>query len=154
MDGYALDARLTGTIPIGLVPEGLRLDIAVEGTITDGPMTGGSVSGVDYLLLRPDGVAVLDVHEVVTLPSGSVVSLQVRGFATPPFEMPPLETLATPGFEWPDTEVPIHGAVTMQTAEPSLAAFNRTVYGMTGTVNMARGEVHARAHSLATVPAA
>jgi hypothetical protein len=152
MDGYVLEARLTGTIPIGIVPEGLRLDVAVEGTITEGPMAGGHVSGVDYLLLRRDGVAVLDVHETITLPGGSVVALQVRGFATPPFEMPPLETLAAPDFAWPDVDVPIHGAVTMQSAEPSLAALNHTVYGMNGTVNMARGEVRASARSLAAVP--
>ncbi|MGY1704204.1 DUF3237 family protein [Geodermatophilus sp. SYSU D00697] len=152
MDGYVLAARLPSTIPIGLVPEGLRLDVGVEGTITEGPMTGGRVTGVDHLLIRRDGTAVLDVHETITLPGGGIVSLQVRGFATPPFEMPPLETLAAPGFEWPDVEVPIHGAVTMQTAEPSLAALNHTVYGMTGTVNMARGEVRASARSIAAVP--
>ncbi len=53
---------------------------------------------------------------------------------------------------WPDVDVPIHGAVTMRTGDPSPAAGNRTVLGMTGTVDMARGTVRARAENLARVP--
>ena len=151
MDGYVLEAVITGMVPIGLVPEGLRMDVPVEGTVTDGPMAGGRVTGVDHLLVRPDGIGVLDVREVVHLPGGTAVALSITGYAHPPFPMPPLEEI-TPDMQWPDAEVPIHGAVTMRTGDPSLTAVNRTVYGMTGTVNMARGTIRARAESLARVP--
>ena len=151
MDGYAVEATITGMVPIGLVPEGLRMDVAVEGTMTDGPMAGGRLTGTDHLLMRPDGIGVLDVREVVHLPTGTAVSLTITGYAHPPFPMPPLDQI-TPDTEWPDVDVPIHGAVTMRTGDPSLAAVDRTVYGMTGTVNMARGTIRGRAESLARVP--
>jgi hypothetical protein len=151
MDGYVLEARITGMVPIGLTPEGLRMDVPVEGTITDGPMAGGRVTGVDHLLLRPDGIGVLDVREVVHLPAGTAVALSVTGYAHPPYPVPPLEEIG-PDMPWPDADVAIHGAVTMRTGDPSLAAVNGTVFGMTGTVNMATGIIRARAESLARVP--
>ena len=151
MDGYVLEATISGMVPIGVVPEGLRLDVGVEGTIPEGPLAGGRVTGTDYLLIRPDGVGVLDVREVVHLPGGTTVSLTVMGYLTPPFPMPPLDQIG-PDTEWPDADTPIHGAVTMRTGDPSLAVLNRTVYGMTGAVNVARGTIRARAESLARVP--
>ncbi|SFT99300.1 Protein of unknown function [Geodermatophilus amargosae] len=153
MDGYVLEATISGMVPIGVVPEGLRMDVGVEGTITEGPMAGGQVTGTDYLLVRPDGIGVLDVREVVRLPAGATVSLAVTGYLHPPFPLPPLDQI-TPDTEWPDVDVPVHGAATMRTADPSLAALNRTVYGMTGAVNMARGQIRARAESLARVAVA
>ncbi|MGY1781830.1 DUF3237 family protein [Geodermatophilus sp. SYSU D01036] len=150
MDGYVLEAAVSGMVPIGVVPEGLRIDVGVEGTITDGPMVGGRVVGTDFLLVRHDGVGVLDVREVVHLPAGTTVAVAVTGYLIPPFPIPPLDEI-TPDTEWPDVDVPIHGAATLRTADPSLAALNRTVYGMTGTVNMARGQIRARAESLARV---
>ena len=153
MDGYVLEATISSMVPIGLVPEGLRMDVGVEGTITEGPMAGGRVTGTDFLLIRPDGIGVLDVREVVHLPAGTAVSLTVAGYAHPPYPLPPLEQMG-PDTEWPDVDVPIHGAATMRTADPSLTALNRTVYGMTGTVNMARGQIRARAESLARVAVA
>ena len=35
MDAYAYEATLTRVVPIGLVPEGLRLDAHYTGTITE-----------------------------------------------------------------------------------------------------------------------
>ena len=63
MDGYAFEAEMTRVVPIGLVPEGLRLNAYYQGRITEGPLTGDTVDGVDYFLLRRDGVGVLDVWD-------------------------------------------------------------------------------------------
>ncbi len=114
-------------------------------------MAGGRVTGIDHLLLRREGIGVLDVEEVVHLPAGTAVALSVTGYAVPPYPVPPLEEIG-PDMPWPEVDVPVHGAVTMRTGDPSLAAVNRTVLGMTGTVNMARGTIRARAESLARVP--
>ncbi|MGY1736953.1 DUF3237 family protein [Geodermatophilus sp. SYSU D00684] len=153
MDGYVLEATMTGTVPIGVVPEGLRMDVGIEGTMLEGPMVGAQVTGTDFLLIRADGVGVLDVRMVALLPAGTTVSLIVRGYLVLPFPLPPLDQI-TPDTEWPDVEVPMHGAVTMQTGDLALAALNRTVYGMTGTLNVARGQIHARTQSLAQVAVA
>ena len=61
---YRFDAELTEIVPIGLVPEGVRLDAHFEGTVTAGALEGMHVRGVDYLLLRADGVGVIDAYEL------------------------------------------------------------------------------------------
>lgn len=152
VDGYAFEATMTRVVPIGLVPEGLRLDAHFQGTITEGPLTGDTVDGVDYLLLRRDGIGVMDVRQVFSGEGGRTVSTRVHGYLTPPGPMPPLEAIADPAFTWPDAEIPMHGAVDLRTAAPELQALNATVFGLTGTVNVARGELRVRARSLARVP--
>jgi hypothetical protein len=42
--------------------------------------------------------------------------------------------------------------VLLHTGDPSPAVLNRTVYGMTGTANMAQGQIRTRAEGLARVP--
>ena len=152
MDGYAFEATMTRVVPIGLVPEGLRLDVHYQGTITEGPLSGDAVEGVDYFLLRRDGVGVIDVRQVFSGEAGRTVATEVHGYLTSPAPMPPLEEVADPSFAWPDVELPMHGAVDLRTAAPELQALNATVFGYTGTVNVARGELRARAKSLAQVP--
>jgi hypothetical protein len=152
VDGYAFEATITRVVPIGLVPEGLRLDAYYQGRMTEGPLTGDTVDGVDYLLLRRDGVGVIDVRQVFSGEGGRTVTTRVHGYLTPSGPMPPLEAMADPGFAWPDAEIPMHGAVDLRTAAPELQELNATVYGFTGTVNVARGELRIRAQSLARVP--
>ena len=65
--------------------------------------------------------------------------------------MPPLEELADPAFAWPDIDLHMHGAVDLRTAAPELQAVNSTVFGFTGTTNVARRELRIRAQSLARV---
>ncbi len=151
MDGYAFEAVLTGVDPIGLVPEGLRLDAHYEGSATEGPLAGDKVRGTDHLLLRRDGVGVVDVRQVVLSSGGRAVSVYARGYVTPQGAMPPLEVLADPAFAWPDLAIPMHGSVTMRTGAPELQAVNSTVYGFTGTVNVGTGQIRVRAQSLAQV---
>jgi len=66
MDGYAFEARFTNIVPIGLTPVGLRVDLDYTGTITDGPLTGATISGADFFLLRPDGIGQVNVRERIT----------------------------------------------------------------------------------------
>ena len=151
METYAYEATMTRMVPIGLVPEGLRLDAHYTGTITEGPLAGDAVEGVDYLLLRPDGVGVIDVRQMFSGAGGRTVTSRVHGYITPLGPLPPLEELADPAFVWPDAEMPMHGAFDLRTAAPELQALNSTVYGFTGTVNAGRGELRVRAQSLARV---
>ena len=151
MDGYAFEATMTRVVPIGLVPEGLRLNAHYQGKITDGPLTGDTVDGVDYLLLRPDGVGVIDVRQVFSGAGGRTVTSRAHGYLTPLGPLPPLEELADPAFAWPDAEMPMHGAVDLRTAAPELQVVNATVFGFTGTVNAGRRELRVRAQSLARV---
>ena len=152
MDGYAFEATMTRVVPIGLVPEGLRLNAYYQGRITEGPLTGDTVDGVDYFLLRRDGVGVVDVRQVFSGEGGRTVAAEVHGYVAAPSPMPPLEEVADPAFVWPDVDLPMHGAVDLRTAVPEMRALNATVFGFTGTLNVARGELRVRAQTLARVP--
>ena len=141
MDGYGFQAQVNRIAPVGLVPEGLRIDLGFAGTLTEGTLTGAAIDGTDYLLIRPDGVAVVDARELVTGADGTTASVRVDGYIVPPFQMPELPALLDPSFSWPDADLPMHGSARWQSAAPALDAVNRSVYACTGTVNMARGSI-------------
>lgn len=75
---YRFQAQLSAN-RVGLVPEGLLMANSFEGTITDGFMRGGRVWGIDQLLIRSDGLSVIDAPKTLTLGERSVVEL-VRGY--------------------------------------------------------------------------
>ena len=152
MDEYAFEADITEVVPIGLVPEGLRIDAHFQGTVVEGPLAGDTVTGIDHLQLRRDGVGVMDVRMVARSATGRTVSWYAGGYLTPEGEMPPLEVVGDPGFVWPDLEIPMHGWATMRSPAPDLQPVNSTVYGFTGTNNVARGQLRVRGQSLARIP--
>lgn len=141
MDRYGFQAQVNRIAPVGLVPGGLRSDVGFAGTLTDGPLAGGTIEGVDYLLIRPDGVGIIDARELITTTDGTAVSVHAEGYVVPPFAMPDLTVLLDPYFSWPDVDLPLHGSARLQSAAPALEAVNRIVYSFTGTVNMARGSL-------------
>lgn len=149
MDQYAFRAQLTRLSPIGITPAGLRLDVGFAGTVVKGPLAGCTIEGVDYLLIRPDGVGVVDAHELISGDDHPATALHARGYVVPPFSMPELSILADPSFSWPDVDLPLHGSSVAQARDDALAAANRTVYGWTGNVNVARGTLEIDACSLA-----
>lgn len=149
MHEYGFRGRLTRLTPIGLVPDGLRLDVAFAGTITDGPLAGCAMEGIDYLLIRHDGIGVVDARELVTTDQGLATAVHATGYILPPFAMPELSVLADPAFTWPDVDLPMHGASRVQTADPDLAAATRIIYGWTGSVNVAQATLEVHARSLA-----
>ena len=145
MDSYAFEAEFTAVKPLGVTPHGLRIDVEFAGLVTDGPLAGKALTGTDYLLIRSDGVAQIDVREVISDGATVFATLRVMGYIVPPDPMPPLEVLASPGFEWPDAEIPIHGASFWETADPAFAAAAATVYAWSGTVNVAAGTIRVSA---------
>jgi hypothetical protein len=141
MDGYGFQGQLTRLAPVGLVSGGLRSDVGFAGTVTDGPLAGSTIEGVDYLLIRHDGVGVIDARELITTADETTVSVHAEGYIVPPFEVPDLRALADPSFSWPDVDLPMHGSARLQSAVPALEVVNRSVYSFTGAVNMARGSL-------------
>lgn len=149
MEGYSFQAQLTRLSPVGLVPEGLRIDVGFAGRITTGVLAGSDIEGVDYLLIRPDGVGVIDARERIAAPDGTSIALHAEGYVVPVFDMPELSTLLDPGFRWPDVDLPVHGSVRMQAGPPLFDVVNRSVYSFTGAVNMARGSLVVAARRIA-----
>jgi hypothetical protein len=77
---YRFTASLTETEVVGVVPEGLRLDVHFEGQVIAGALVGARVRGLDYLLLRADGVGVIDEYETIDAGDGRVVSAHAQGY--------------------------------------------------------------------------
>lgn len=151
MDGYRFQAQITRVSPVGVVADGLRVNLGFDGTVGSGPMAGRRLDGTCYLRVRADGVGVIDARELVTGEPGEVVSIEVGGYVVPPAGLPDLPVLADPAFRWPDLELPMHGWTRTQTAAAEL---NRTVFGFTGAVNMGRGTLVVEAQPLAAGAAA
>lgn len=150
MERYAFRASVTGASPIGLTPSGVRLDAQFTGRITDGPLTGCTVEGIDYLLIRPDGVGVIDARQLVSDGNRVIAAVRAAGYVFAPSLVPDLVVLADPAFQWPDEDLPLHGAHFWELADA--AGFSRaasTVYGFNGTLNVATGALEISGHSLA-----
>jgi hypothetical protein len=148
MDNYSFTGQFTDMKAIGITPSGLRLDVSFAGTVTEGALAGERLQGIDYLLIRPDGIAVVDARELIGSGVERQLAVVASGYIVAPFEMPPLAVLASPSFTWPDVELPMHGSSRVETSDPTLAAANHTVYAWTGTVNVARASLAVAAHSV------
>jgi len=138
---YRFEAHLD-VVPIGLVPDGIRMANTFEGRVTHGLMEGARVWGIDHLLLRADGVAVLDAQK--TLSQGAThVHEHLRGYGLPPdgMAMPPLEALLDPTFKWPDVLFPILGSSTFAAAAPDVQFLNRAIARVDGWFSFATGRL-------------
>lgn len=147
---YRFEAELTELNPVGLLPEGLRFANPFAGRVTDGPLAGARIWGVDHFLLRPDGVGVIDAPETLSRDGLHVIG-HARGYALPPagLSLPPLEALLEPDFTWPDVPFRIAGSVMFRTADPRLDHLNRAVAVIRGEVNMATGHLVIEARAAA-----
>jgi hypothetical protein len=141
---YRFKAALTETVLVGLVPEGIRLDVHFAGQVTAGALVGARLRGINYLLLRGDGIGVIDEYETIDASDGRVVSAHAQGYIVPPkgAEFPPPEVLLSPDFTWPDdVPLPLHGFVLYRTGAPDLAHLNRTVASFHGHVDVGRTQL-------------
>lgn len=137
---YHMDATLTVSVPIGVVDEGFRVDNTFEGSITGGPLSGAVVRGIDYYLIRADGIGVIDAREVIIPEGGGLaVGARARGYIRPPagLPVPPLAELLDPAFRWPDVPFPIEVFQTFTTGAPEHAWLNDVVVSHLGEVNYA-----------------
>ena len=138
---YRFEAQLEFNV-VGLVAEGLQMSNPFEGRVTEGAFKGARVWGIDPFLLRRDGVGIIDVPKTIS-GDGWHVYEHVRAFSFPPegMEIPPLEALLAPGFEWPDVPFPIQGSSTFRTGTPGLAWLNHAVARVDGWASMATGQL-------------
>ena len=66
---------------IGPVPEGIRANFYLDGGVIDGPRLKGKVLpvGADYLLIRKDGVGILDVRATFETDDGALIYAPYSG---------------------------------------------------------------------------
>jgi hypothetical protein len=111
------EGLFTEYVPVGLVPEGLRIDVHFEAQVTAGLLAGARVRGIDYYLQRTDGVGIIDVYATIEAGDGCTVSVHGQGYVVPPdnLELPPLEVQFSPDYTQPDLPFPIHGFALFRT---------------------------------------
>jgi hypothetical protein len=124
--GVALADVLAGATPPP--PEGVRLDIAFEGVVTGARLAGTAV-GVDHAHVRADGCTELHIHARITTADGANVALVADGVGTP----------VAGGV------VEIREAARLHSSDPRYRWVNARVLWGTGTVDVARREIHLRA---------
>ncbi len=80
-EGVRLLATLSGTVtdvlPYGETPHGLRVDVSFEGLLAG--MINGAMQGIDYSLVRGDGVVEIDVRASILTDDGAAISARIRG---------------------------------------------------------------------------
>jgi hypothetical protein len=143
---YRFEADLE-MIPVGLTPEGIRIMVGYEGEISVGMLEGARAWGIDPLLLRADGVGVVDTAK--TISDGETTLYEhMHAYCIPPqgLELPPPEAILDPSFEWPDAEFPILGFSTFRSGHPGYGDLNTTIAAIEGWANFAteRNAIEAR----------
>ena len=142
-----VEAQIVNMEVIGLVPEGLRIDSHTRGVVTEGFLAGATTTGVDYLLIRHDGVSVLDARWLVVHADGFSAAITIKGFSGEPTPGL-LEAMLDPEFEFPDVDSPAHAAAWFQTMAPQYAFLNHTVFGCNATINMVQGVIRSTCRPL------
>lgn len=123
---------------IGPVPEGIRANFYLAGGLVDGPRFRGKVLpvGADYLLLRKDGIGLLDVRATFESHDGALVYAPYTGVLD----------AGADGYErflrndLPPT-MPIRTVLRFLTAQPAYAWMNRLQCFGVGEVDLARSRV-------------
>lgn len=146
---YRVEGQLDEMYPIGIFPEGIRFHNDFEGTVVDGPFTGGRFFGLDQFLLRRDGVGVIVAPEVID-DGEHRVALEVRGYVVPPpgAPVPPLEAILAPGFEFPDAPFRVTATALATTAAPEFQYLNSATIVVEGEVNLATGALTVEARAI------
>ncbi len=139
---YRFEGALEQAAPIGLVSDGLRLDVPFAGRIVAGELAGGRGWGVDYLVQRRDGVGVIDARDTFEIPGGHLHA-QARGFVVTPdgVDAPSPTEMLDPGFSPADVRLAVNAYALCQTGVPAYEHLNRALVKVDGWVNMATGEL-------------
>ena len=112
--------------------EGARIDVHFEGPAT-GARLKGTVKGVDYLHIRADGRAQLNIHAEITTEDGKKIALAADGVAIP--------QEGSPVFQ-------LRENVTLTSNHPEYAWVNPLQIWAPGTVDVAKGEVRIKAYAV------
>ncbi len=128
---------------VGLVPEGIRMEVQLSGEFTEGLFAGATADWTNHLLIRRDGVRVMDVRGYAETPDGTRLVWTMKGYfgepSPPPLEVR-IEAMLDPEFQFPDVELMLHGAAWFETMAPEFGFVNHTVFSFTGAVNPRHGD--------------
>ena len=141
---FKLTGVIVGMDEIGMVNEGLRIDVDMEGDVAEGLLAGSTGTASSRNLIRHDGVSEFDIRMFIIDPDGAAIAATVMGYQPPLMPMTlaeMLDAMLDPEYAPPDVYGPLHGAAWFQTMAPQYAFLNHSVYWLTGEANMATGHM-------------
>lgn len=99
---FHFEASLASPIPVPNGPQGTRLIVPITGGTFSGPKINGTVEslGADWLTMRADGTAQLDVRALLRTDDGAVIHTSYKGIMAPTDSGPRITT--APLFETGD----------------------------------------------------
>ena len=99
---FHFEATLAAPIPVPNGPQGTRLIVPITGGTISGPKINGTVEslGADWLTMRADGTAQLDVRALLRTDDGGVIHTSYKGIMAPTDSGPRITT--APLFETGD----------------------------------------------------
>ena len=123
-----LKLAVSGMQPIGETQAGNRRIGLVAGGTFEGPRLRGTVlpGGADWIIVRPDGVTMLDVRLVLQTDDGATIGLTYKGLRHGPAAV--MEKLNSGQFVDP-SEYYFRIALTFETASPKYAWLNQ-IFGI------------------------
>lgn len=124
--GASLQMVTTGAAPIPA--SGFRIDVGFEGPVTG--RISGSLRGVDYLEIGPDGRITLHIHGELTTDDGAKIAVHIGGVGLPE----------------PTGRTLIHEHVKLTTADPAHAWVNPLEIWGIGHVDLAAGTIDVAAY--------
>lgn len=134
---YSFDLKLPPEV-IGPLPEGIRANFYLAGGSLEGPRVKAKALpvGADFLLLRKDGICILDVHATFETGEGALIYTDYSGIAEAGHDG--YDRFLANDFP---TKLPLRNAPRFQTSHPDYAWLNRLqCYGV-GEADIAASRV-------------
>ena len=78
-----MKAKVTSLVDYGPTAFGIRFDVGFEGQLS-GETINGKMLGVDYFLMRPDGVGHIDVRAAIHTNDGVKIAVSIKGYMVGP----------------------------------------------------------------------
>jgi len=123
---YTATVELAPPLDLGATPHGHRLIVPITGGALDGPRISAKVlpGGADWIAIRSDGVAELDVRATVETHDGALIYVTIRGYLTNLMEV--VERL-TRGETVPDSDYSFVMSPAYETSDPRYDWLQRTI---------------------------
>jgi hypothetical protein len=148
--GYGLEYISSFTVTlrrelIGPLAEGIRVNYHITGGEVDGPKLRGKFrpGGADFVIMRRDGVGVLDIRATIETQDGAVIYEVASGLT---YTSEDTYERAIKG-DLPPT-IPIRAVVRLSTAHPNYLWVNRLQFVEIGELVRARDELHVDVYAL------
>lgn len=74
-----MKAKVTSLVDYGPTVFGIRFDVGFEGQLS-GETINGKMQGVDYFLMRSDGVGHIDVRAAIHTNDGAKIAVSITGY--------------------------------------------------------------------------